>query len=137
MADLKLRANRCHRFEPQQRLETKLVGQKGFNPLCQCVYIYVCIVKPVIKKQYIDVVMHQYIHTHLNTYVHTYTHTYMLTHFLTFLLTYFTNIPSINAFSQVIDRPFQISIMASSVLQTSLKIVSLRLKYDKMHRNAS
>ena len=24
-------------------------GQKGFNPLCQCVYIYVCIVKPDIQ----------------------------------------------------------------------------------------
>ena len=34
--------------------------QKGFNPLCQCVYIYVCIVNPDIK-QYIYVFIHQYI----------------------------------------------------------------------------
>ena len=46
---------------PQQRLETKLVRPKGFNPLCQCVYIYVCIVNPDIQT------IHRCTHTSIHT----------------------------------------------------------------------
>ena len=34
---------------PSNGLRPNIWGQKGFNPLCQCVYIYVCIVKPDIQ----------------------------------------------------------------------------------------
>ena len=51
---------------PSNGLKPNLWGQNGFNPLCQCVYIYVCIVKPDI-----DVVIHQYTHTHTHTHTHT------------------------------------------------------------------
>ena len=34
---------------PSNGLRPNMWGQKGFNPLCQCVYIYVCIVKPDIQ----------------------------------------------------------------------------------------
>ena len=48
-------------------------GLKGFNPLCHCVYIYVCIVNPDIQT------IHRCSHTSIHTYTHTYTHTYIHT----------------------------------------------------------
>ena len=46
-------------------IHTNMWGQKGFNPLCQCVYVYVCIVKPDI--QTIHICSHTSIHTHTHT----------------------------------------------------------------------
>ena len=46
-----------------------LWGQKGFNPLCQCVYVYVCIVNPDIQTK------HRCSHTSIHTYTHIYIHT--------------------------------------------------------------
>ena len=66
---------------PSNGLRPNMWGQKGFNPLCQCVYIYVCIVKPDI--QTIHRCSHTSIHTYIYTYIHTcipihtYIHTYM------------------------------------------------------------
>ena len=64
---------------PSNGLRPNMWGQKGFNPLCQCVYIYVCIVKPDI--QTIHRCSHTSIHTYINIYIHTtliqtYIHTY-------------------------------------------------------------
>ena len=58
---------------PSNSLIPNMWGQKGFNPLCQCVYIYVCIVKPDI--QTIHRCSHTSIHTHTHTHTHTYIHT--------------------------------------------------------------
>ena len=56
---------------PSNGLIPNMWGQKGFNPLCQCVYIYVCIVNPDIQT------IHRCSHTSIHTYIHdTYTHTY-------------------------------------------------------------
>ena len=54
---------------PSNGLKPNLCGQKGFNSLCQCVYIYVCIVNPDIQT------IHRYSHTSIHTYIHTYIHT--------------------------------------------------------------
>ena len=51
---------------PSNDLKPNLRGQKGFNPLCQCVYIYVCIVKPDIQT------IHRCSHTSIHTYIHRY-----------------------------------------------------------------
>ena len=56
---------------PSNGLRPNKWGQKGFNPLCQCVYIYVCIVKPDIQT------IHRCSHTSIHTFIHTYIHTYM------------------------------------------------------------
>ena len=42
---------------PSNGLKPSLWGQMEFNPLCQCVYVYVCIVKPDIQT------IHRYSHT--------------------------------------------------------------------------
>ena len=49
--------------------------------MCQCVYIYVCIVKPDIQTIHrcSHTSIHQYIHTHPHTFIHTHTHTYIHT----------------------------------------------------------
>ena len=47
---------------PSNGLRPNMWGQKGFNPLCQCVYIYVCIVKPDIQT------IHRCSHTSIHTY---------------------------------------------------------------------
>ena len=59
---------------PSNGLKPNLWGQKGFNPLCQCVYVYVCIVNPDIQT------IHRCTHTSIHTHTHTYTHihTYIL-----------------------------------------------------------
>ena len=67
---------------PSNGLRPNLWGQKGFNPLCQCVYIYVCIVKPDI--QTIHRCSHTSIHTYIHTYIHTHTHTYIQTYIHTY-----------------------------------------------------
>ena len=59
---------------PSNGLKPNLWGQKGFNPLCQCVYVYVCIVNSDI--QTIHRCSHTSIHTHTHTYTHAQTHTY-------------------------------------------------------------
>ena len=46
---------------PSNGLRPNMWGQKGFNPLCQCVYIYVCIVKPYIQT------IHRCSHTSIHT----------------------------------------------------------------------
>ena len=46
---------------PSNGLKPNLWDQKGFNPLCQCVYIYVCIVKPDIQT------IHRCSHTSIHT----------------------------------------------------------------------
>ena len=51
---------------PSNGLKPNLWGQKLFNPLCQCVYVYVCIVNPEIQT------IHRCSHTSLHTYIHTY-----------------------------------------------------------------
>ena len=51
---------------PSNGLRPNMWGQKGFNPLCQCVYIYVCIVKPDIQT------IHRCSHTSIHTYMHAY-----------------------------------------------------------------
>ena len=56
---------------PSNGLIPNMWGQKGFNPLCQCVYIYVCIVKPDIQT------IHRCSHTSIHTYIHTYIHIYI------------------------------------------------------------
>ena len=48
---------------PSNGLRPNMWGQKGFNPLCQCVYIYVCIVKPDIQT------IHRCSHTSIHTYI--------------------------------------------------------------------
>ena len=48
---------------PSNGLKPNTWGQKGFNPLCQCVYIYVCIVNPDIQT------IHRCSHTSIHTYV--------------------------------------------------------------------
>ena len=58
---------------PSNGLRPNMWGQKGFNPLCQCVYIYVCIVKPDIQT------IHRCSHTSIHTYIHTYIDTYIHT----------------------------------------------------------
>ena len=57
-------------------MHANLWGQTLFNPLFQCVYIYVCIVKPDI--QTIDRCSHTSIHTNRHTYIDTYKHTYIV-----------------------------------------------------------
>ena len=54
---------------PSSGLKPNLWGQKGFNPLCQCIYVYVCIVKPDIQN------IHRCsdISTHTDTYTNTHT----------------------------------------------------------------
>ena len=64
---------------PSNGLKPNLLGQKGFNPLCQCVYVYVCIVKPDIQT------IHRCSHTSIRTYIHTYRQTY--THIHTYIHT--------------------------------------------------
>ena len=54
---------------PSNGLKPKLSAQKGFNPLCQCVYVYVCIVK--LDIQTIHICSHTSIHTYIRTYIHT------------------------------------------------------------------
>ena len=49
---------------PSNGLRSNMWGQKGFNPLCQCVYIYVCIVKPDIQT------IHRCSHTSIHIYTH-------------------------------------------------------------------
>ena len=61
---------------PSNGLKPNMWDQKGFNLLCQCVYIYVCIVNPDI--QTIHRCSHTSIHTH--TYIHTYIHTHIYIH---------------------------------------------------------
>ena len=46
---------------PSNGLKPNLLGQKGFNPLCQCVYVYVCIVNPDIQT------IHRCSHTSIHT----------------------------------------------------------------------
>ena len=63
------RTSNCGRIgaigsSPSNGLRPNMWGQKGFNPLCQCVYIYVCIVKPDIQT------IHRCSHT--STHTHTY-----------------------------------------------------------------
>ena len=75
---------------PSNGLRPNMLGQKGFNPLCQCVYIYVCIVKPDIQTIHrcshtsihiYTYIYYIYIHTYIiYTYIYTHTHTYMYTH---------------------------------------------------------
>ena len=73
---------------PSNGLRPNMWGQKGFNPLCQCVYIYVCIVKPDIQTIHrcshtsIHTYTHIYIyiHTNIHTYTQTYSHNHSLTH---------------------------------------------------------
>ena len=48
---------------PSNGLRPNMWGQKGFIPLCQCVYIYVCIVKPDIQT------IHRCSHTSIHTYI--------------------------------------------------------------------
>ena len=55
-------------------LKPNLLGQKGFNPLCQCIYVYVCIVNPYIRT------IHRCSHTYIDTYTHTYTYIHTHTH---------------------------------------------------------
>ena len=57
---------------PSNGLRPNKWGQKGFNPLCQCVYIYVCIVKPDIQT------IHRCSHTSIHTCIHTDIHRYIL-----------------------------------------------------------
>ena len=83
---------------PSNGLKPNLWGQKGFNPLCQCVYVYVCIVKPDIQTIHrgSHTSIHTYIHTYINTYIpkyihayiHQYIHTYTHTSIHTYLNTY-------------------------------------------------
>ena len=63
---------------PSNGLRPNMWGQKGFNPLCQCVYIYVCIVNPDI--QTIHRCSHTSIHTYIYTYLRTDTHIYIYIH---------------------------------------------------------
>ena len=51
---------------PSNGLKPNMWSQKGFNPLCQCIYIYVCIVNPDIQT------IHRCSHTSIHTYIHTY-----------------------------------------------------------------
>ena len=46
---------------PSNGLKPNFWGQKGFNPLCQCVYVYVCIVNPNIQT------IHRCSHTSIHT----------------------------------------------------------------------
>ena len=65
-------------LSPSNGLKPNLWGQKGFNSLCQCVYVYVCIVKPdiqTIHNTHIHKPTYTYIHTCIHTYIHTHTHT--------------------------------------------------------------
>ena len=55
---------------PSNGLKPNLSGQKGFNPLCQCVYVYVCIVNPDIQTTHIC--SHTSIHTHIYLYIYLY-----------------------------------------------------------------
>ena len=48
---------------PSNGLKPNMLGQKGFNPLCQCVYIYVFIVNPDIQT------IHRCSHTSIHTYM--------------------------------------------------------------------
>ena len=50
---------------PSNGLKPNMWGQKWFNPLCQCVYIYVCIVNPDIQT------IHRCSHTSIHTNKHT------------------------------------------------------------------
>ena len=77
--------NNCGRIgaigsSPSNGLRPNMWGQKGFNPLCQCVYIYVCIVNPDIQT------IHRCSHTSIHTYIHTYVHTCISIH--TYIHTY-------------------------------------------------
>ena len=68
--------------------------------MCQCVYVYVCIVKPDIQTihrcshtsihtyRHTHTHTHTYIHTHTYTYIHTYIHTHTYTHIHTYTHTY-------------------------------------------------
>ena len=67
---------------PSNGLKPNLLGQKGLNPLCQGVYVYVCIVNADI--QTIHRCSHTSIHTHIYTYIHTHIHTYIHTHIHTY-----------------------------------------------------
>ena len=71
---------------PSNGLKPNLWSQKGFNPLCQCVYVYVCIVNPDIQTlhrcSHTSIHIHTYIHTYINTYIHTYINTYIHTYFI-------------------------------------------------------
>ena len=55
---------------PSNGLKANLWGQKLFNPLCQCVYVYVCIVNPDIQT------IHRCSHTSIHQYIHTYIYIY-------------------------------------------------------------
>ena len=67
---------------PSNSLKPNMWGQKGFNPLCQCVYVYVCIVNPDIQTIHrcshtsIHTYIHKYIYTYIYTYIHIHTHTH-------------------------------------------------------------
>ena len=60
-------------------LKPNMWGQKGFNPLCQCIYIYVCIVNLDIQTIHrcSHTSIHTYTHTHTYIYIHIRTHTYI------------------------------------------------------------
>ena len=66
---------------PSNGLRPNMWGQKGFNPLCQCVYIYVCIVKPDIQT------IHRCSHTSIHTYTHIHANRQTL-HSIAYLYTY-------------------------------------------------
>ena len=79
---------------PSNGLRPNMWGQKGFNPLCQCVYIYVCIVKPDIQTIHRCSQSSIHIHTYIHTCIHTYIHTCIHTLSLSFLPSFLS--PSIN-----------------------------------------
>ena len=56
---------------PSNGLKPNSEAKKGFNPLCQCVYVYVCIVIPDIHT--IHRCSHTSIHIHIHAIMHTYT----------------------------------------------------------------
>ena len=64
---------------PGNGLKPNMWGQKWFNPLCQCVYVYVCIVNLDIQtmNRCSDTSIHTYTYKHIHTNIHTYTHSCM------------------------------------------------------------
>ena len=75
---------------PSNGLKPNLWGQKPFNPLCQCVYVYVWIVNPDIQTIHrcSHTSIHTYIYTYIHTYIHEYMHTYMYAYIHTCIHTY-------------------------------------------------
>ena len=115
---------------PSNGLKPNLLGQKGFNTLCQCVYVYVCIVKPDIQNRHrcSHTSIHKYaykrIHTH--TYIHIYIHTYIHTH--TYIHIY------IHTHKRILISPESVRHLNMCVLNRNPTYIQYIFKY-KIHRN--